>query len=67
MIKNKIIKDILGIEINGDQNYDSLGLANSQKQNTLSFCDDKKFIASLNKNESITKPISIDLEEAIWY
>lgn len=54
MITNKIIKDILAIEINGDQNYDSLGLANSQKQNTLSFCDDKKFIASINKNESIT-------------
>ena len=54
MITNKITKDIIGIEINGDHNYESLGLANSQKQNTLSFCDDKKFVASLNKNENIT-------------
>ena len=53
MITGKIINDILNLHINTKIFFSIMGLSNSSQENTLTFCDDEKYIDQINNNINI--------------
>jgi acetyltransferase-like isoleucine patch superfamily enzyme len=53
MIDYKVLYSALNINLSKKIVFNSLGLSNSTLQNTLSFCDNIKFIQEINENDNI--------------
>lgn len=53
MIDNLILQEALDILIEGKIFFKTLGMTNSEKENTLTFCDTEKFVEDINNNPNI--------------
>lgn len=53
MIDKNSLSDCLGIYLTNDVFFKCLGYTNSKKENTLSFCDNKKYITDIDNNPNI--------------
>ena len=58
MISKNTINDLLGISCNASEDFQHIGLANSDKEKTLSFCLSEKFVHQINANANITGVIT---------